>query len=137
MTFDASRLRRGELLAAAAALLLLALMFLCDWYGSASGWQAHTVLRWLMLLTILAALALAFLTATQRTVAVPVTTAVIVSTLSWLLLVLVAYRVIVDEPGPNALVDVTPCAWLGLLCCALIAYGAYLSMRDEGRGAAG
>lgn len=137
MTFDLSRLRRGELVVAAGALLLLALMFLCDWYGTANGWQAHTVLRWLMLLTILAALALAVLTATQRTVALPITAAVIVSALSALLTVLLAYRVIVNEPGPNALVDVQPCAWIGLLASALIAYGAYLSLRDESRGAAG
>lgn len=131
MTFDVSRLRKGEVVAAAGALLLLVVMFALDWYGAANGWQAHTVLRWLMLLTILAAFALAFLTATQRTVAVPVTIAVIVSALSALLTVLLAYRVLLNEPGPNDLVDVQLGAWLGLLASALIAYGGYLSMRDE------
>ena len=148
MSFDASRLRTGEVLVAAGAVLLLVVMFAFTWYGlpgdaaevvqaaggpdlSRTGWQAHTVLRWLMLLTILAALALVFLTATQRTVAVPVTMAVIVSALSALLTVLLAYRVILDEPGSNRFVDVKLGAWLGLLAAALIAYGGYRAMRDE------
>jgi hypothetical protein len=148
VTFDASRLRRGEIVAAVGAVLLFVFMFFFKWYGvggalgdfaqaagvdaSVNGWDSHTVLRWLMLLTIVAALALAFLTATQRTVALPVTMAVIVSALAALLTVLLAYRVILNEPGPNSLVDVKIGAWLGLLASATILYGGYLSMRDEG-----
>ncbi|HMJ02951.1 MAG TPA: hypothetical protein VK506_08410 [Conexibacter sp.] len=148
MSFDASRLRTGEIVAAAGAILLFIFMFFFSWYGvggdfgtfaesagfdaSASGWQAHTVLRWLMLLTIVAALTLAFLTATQRSVALPVTMAVIVTALAALLTVLLAYRVVLNEPGPNELIDVKIGAWLGLLSSATIAYGGYLSMRDEG-----
>lgn len=148
MTFDASRLRKGEIIAAAGAVLLFVFMFFFKWYGvggalgdfaqaagvdaSVNGWDGHTVLRWLMLLTIVAALTLAFLTATQRTVALPVTMAVIVSALAALLTVLLAYRVVINEPGPNDLVDVKIGAWLGLLASATILYGGYLSMRDEG-----
>jgi hypothetical protein len=151
VTFDTSRLRPGEIVAAVGAILLFVFMFFFKWYGvglprqqleaaeafgletSWTGWEGHTVLRWLMLLTIIAALALAFLTATQRTVALPVTMAVIVTALAALLTVLLAYRVIVNEPhGPNELIDVEIGAWLGLLSSALITYGGYLSMRDEG-----
>jgi hypothetical protein len=153
VTFDASRLRPGEIVAAVGAILLFVFMFFVKWYGvtlpdgvsqtadalgidlsgaSVDGWTGHSVLRWLMLLTIIAALALAFLTATQRTVALPVTMAVIVTALASLLTVLLAYRVIINEPGPNDLIDVKLGAWLGLLSSAAIAYGGYLSMRDEG-----
>lgn len=153
MTFEASRLRPGEIVAAVGAILLFIFMFFFKWYGvglpsggeqvlramgfdtgglSWNGWHGHTVLRWLMLLTILAALALAFLTATQRTVALPVTTAVIVTALAGLLTVLLAYRVIVNHPGPDSLVGTKAGAWLGLLSSAVIVYGGYLSMRDEG-----
>jgi hypothetical protein len=153
VTFETSRLRPGEIVSAVGAILLFVFMFFFKWYGvslpggqdqlakaigfdtsalAVDGWHGHTVLRWLMLLTIIAALALAFLTATQRTVALPVTMAVIVSALAALLTVLLAYRVIIDQPGPNQYIDVKLGAWLGLLSSAVIAYGGYLSMRDEG-----
>ena len=153
MTFETSRLRPGEIVAAVGALLLFVFMFFFNWYGlslpggqqgfadalgidtgalAINGWHGHSVLRWLMLLTIVAALALAFLTATQRTVALPVTMAVIVTALAALLTVLLAYRVVINEPGPNEFIDVKLGAWLGLLSSALITYGGYLSMRDEG-----
>lgn len=153
MTFESSRLRLGEIVAAVGAILLFVFMFFFKWYGvalpdgvsqtadalgidlggaSVNGWTGHSVLRWLMLLTIIAALGLAFLTATQRTVALPVTTAVIVTALAALLTLLLAYRVLLNEPGPNDLIEVKIGAWLGLLSSAAIAYGGYLSMRDEG-----
>jgi hypothetical protein len=151
--FDTSRLRRGELVAAVGAILLFVFLFFFKWYGvafpdgvsqqaealgidlggaSVDGWTGHSVLRWLMLLTIVAALALAFLTATQRTVALPVTMAVIVTALAALLTLLLAYRVLLNEPGPNDVIEVKIGAWLGLISSAVIAYGGYLSMRDEG-----
>jgi hypothetical protein len=153
VTFETSRLRRGEIVAAVGAILLFVFMFFFKWYGvslpsgtneiaksfgvdlgdiSINGWHGHSVLRWLMLLTIIAALTLAFLTATQRTVALPVTMAVIVTALAALLTVLLAYRVLLNEPGPNSLIDVKLGAWLGLLSSGMIAYGGYLSMREEG-----
>jgi hypothetical protein len=148
MTIDLQRLRRGEQLTALGALLLFVFLFFFSWYGvggaigafahafgvkaTVNGWHGHTVLRWLMLLTILGGLGLAFVTATQRTVALPVTVAVVTTAIAALTTVLLAYRVIVNEPGPNALIDVKIGAWLGLLSSALVAYGGYLSMRDEG-----
>lgn len=148
MTFDTSRLRKGEIVAAVGAILLFVFMFFFSWYGvggtigsiasslgvspTVNGWHGHTVLRWLMLLTIAAALALAFLTATQRTVALPVTMTVIVTALASLLTVLLAYRVVINEPGPNNLIDVKIGAWLGLISSGVIAYGGYLAMKDEG-----
>jgi hypothetical protein len=134
MTVALARLRRGEVVAALGALALLADMFALWWYCDATvslhGWQAHSVLRWLMLLTIAAALALAVLTVTQRTVAVPVTVAVVLAALAALLTVVLAWRVILDHPGPD---DVTARvgAWLGLLCSAAMLLGAYWSLRDE------
>ncbi|HEX4804529.1 MAG TPA: hypothetical protein VFU94_01405 [Conexibacter sp.] len=135
MSADPRRLRRGEIVAALGAIALLVVMFALNWYCvgpvSRDGWEAHAVLRWLMLLTILGGLALAVLTATQRTVAVPVTVAVIVTALAALLTLLLAIRVILDPPGPDA-VSVRVGAWLGLLSSAAILLGACWSMRDEG-----
>jgi hypothetical protein len=150
MEFDLSRLRRGERIAAIGGILLFVFLFFFDWYGAhlppgaqnaanalgidttINGWHGHTVLRWLMLATIVAALGLAFLTAAQRTPALPVTAATLLTALAALTTVLVAYRVIINEPGPNNLVDVKVGAWLGLVSLALITYGGYLAMRDEG-----
>jgi hypothetical protein len=148
MEFDLGRLRRGEQLAGVGAILLFVFFFFFKWYGvggdigrlaraagidvSSNGWEGHSVLRWLVLLTIVSALALVFLQATQRTVALPVTLAVVTTALAGLTTVLLAYRVVIDEPGPNAYVDVKLGAWLGLLSTALIFYAGYLSMRDEG-----
>lgn len=143
MALDLSRLRRGELIAAAAAIVLLVDMFL-GWYGPHQGsggartaWEAFSVIDVVLLLTCLAALGLALLTATQRTVALPVTAAVIATALGFLATVLVAFRVLIDQPGPDAAVDDTLWAWVGLLACIAIVYGGYRSMRDEGSAPTG
>jgi hypothetical protein len=147
MTFDLSRLRLGEKIAAGAAVLLFVLMFF-DWYsvsvdagplgdvgGGLSAWQAFDVLDIYLFLVILAAIGLAFLTATERTPALPVTASVIVTALAALGTLFVLYR-LVDTPlgdVPDG-VDVGRTIWafLGLIAVAAIAYGGYLSMRDEG-----
>jgi hypothetical protein len=143
MAFDLSRLRRGEKIAAVAAVLLLIDMFL-GWYGphadvgeSVTAWESFSLIDLLLLVTALAAIGLAFLTATQRTVALPVTLAVIVTALGFVATLLVAFRVLIDQPGfsvgvPDSFVDNEIWAWVGLLACAAILYGGYLSMRDEG-----
>ncbi len=67
MDFDPSRLRRGEWLAGASARLLPSSWSWGKWYGKAprntgslTGWQALTDLRWLLLVTIVAAVGLVF-----------------------------------------------------------------------------
>ena len=78
MDFDASRLRRGEWLAGASAVLLAIFLVGGKWYGGAgrtggslTGWQALTDLRWLLLVTIVAAVGLVFTQATRRAPALP------------------------------------------------------------------
>jgi hypothetical protein len=153
VNFDTAKLRTGEIVAAVGAILLFVFMFFFKWYGislpggagavakslgvdlgavGVNGWHGHTVLRWLMLLTIIAALGLAFITATQRTVALPVTGAVLTTAIAGFTTVLLAYRVIINEPGPNDLIAVKPGAWLGLIAAAVVTYGGYLSMKEEG-----
>jgi hypothetical protein len=148
MELDLGRLRRGELIAAGSAVLLLVVMFLLKWYGvggvvgafaaragisaSVNGWHALTILRWLMLLTIIAALALAYLQASQPSPALPVSASVIVTVLGALLTILLIYRVLINEPGPDNLVDPKPGAFIGLLSAVGITYGGYASLREEG-----
>lgn len=147
MTFDLSRLRRGEQVAAGAAVLLFILMFF-DWYSvsvnagplgkfsvGGSAWQVFSFIDIYLLLVILAAIGLAVVTATERTPALPVTMSVIVTALAALGTVLVLYRLIDTPVGdvPSG-VDVGRTVWafLGLIAVGAITYGGYLSMRDEG-----
>jgi hypothetical protein len=147
MTFDLSRLRRGEKIAAAAAVLLFILMFF-DWYDvsvsagpfgdfsvGGSAWQAFNVLDIYLMVVVLAAIGLAVLTATERSPALPVTGSVVVTALAALGTLLVLYRLIDTPIGdvPDG-VDVGRTIWafLGLVAIAAVTYGGYLSMRDEG-----
>jgi cytochrome bd-type quinol oxidase subunit 2 len=132
MNFDPSRLRRGEMLAGASAVLLAIFMVGGKWYagatgGSLTGWQALTNLRWLLLVTILAAVGLVVSQATRRAPAVPVTMSLIVMLLGIVTVVALIFRVLID-PAPHQQAG----AYLGLLSAIGIALGGYFSLRQEG-----
>ena len=131
MDFNPSRLRRGEVLAAAGAVLLLVFMFAGNWYGTGAnahtGWEALTTLRWLLVVTIVAALALTFTQITRRAPAIPVSLSVIVTVLGIITVLALIYRVLIDAPAHEQ-----AAAYLGLLSAVGLAYGAYLSLRQEG-----
>lgn len=141
---ELNRLRTGELLAGGAAGLLALTMFL-PWYAgqppvvatatpvdpTLSAWQAFAVVDIVMALTILAALGLAALAATRASVALPVAGGVLLTTLAVLTTLFVLYRLL-DEPRSDPYLEIEPAALLGLVLCAAIAFGGFLSMRDEG-----
>jgi hypothetical protein len=149
MDYDLGRLRRGEVIAGVSAVLLLAFMFLFTWYGTVpsdsvhaigsrqhtsgeNAWHALRILRWLMLITIAVALALAATQATRRSPAVPVSLSIIVTVLGGLTSVLLVYRVLINLPGNDNFVDQKIGAFLGLVSALGIALGGYQSMREEG-----
>jgi succinate-acetate transporter protein len=129
--FDPSRLRRGEILAGAGAVLLLVFMLAGDWYGSGShgrsGWQALTDLRWLVIVTIALTLLLTVTQAVRRAPAVPAALSVIVTVLGIITVLALIYRVLIDAPAHEQ-----AGAYLGLLSAIALAYGAYASLRQEG-----
>jgi hypothetical protein len=156
---DLSRLRTGERIAAGAAVLLFIDMFL-HWYGvnadavggkavvaaaegagfatTANAWRAFGILDIYLLIVILVALGMAFLSATQRSVALPVAASVITTVLAGLATFIVFLR-LVDQPGgwvPGApsdrYIDLRFWAWVGFFLTAGVAYGGWRSMRDEG-----
>jgi uncharacterized membrane protein AbrB (regulator of aidB expression) len=134
MKFDLSRLRRGELLAGASAVLLAIIVVAGKWYGagggtgaSQTGWQALTDLRWLVLVTILAAVGLVFAQATRRAPAIPVTMSLVVMLVAIVCAVALIYRVLINPPAHEQAL-----AYLGLLSALGIAFGGYLSLRQEG-----
>jgi len=125
-----SRLRGGELLAGAGAVALLVLLFAAPWYGARTGWQALTGVRWMALLAVLAAFALAYLQASRRAPALPATMSVIATVLALLNAVWLAVDVAVSHPPQQSV-----WAPIGLAAaCGLLA-GAFLSLRQEGVGA--
>jgi hypothetical protein len=134
MDLDASRLRRGEMLAGASAVLLTIFLVGGKWYGAASasgptrtGWQALTDLRWLMLVTIVAAAGLVFVQVTSRALAIPVTMSLVVMLLGIVTVLALIYRVLISPP-PHQEAG----AYLGLLFAIGIMCGGYFSLRQEG-----
>jgi hypothetical protein len=128
-------MRSGELLAGTSAVALLAVMF-ADWFGSASAWQGLTIGRVPLALTALLGLTLVALTVTSRSVALASSAAAITVGVGGLTLLYAFYRVVVDEPGPNALVSVHPAALAGLALVFGVVAGAWRAMADERTGAA-
>jgi hypothetical protein len=137
------RVRRGELTSAAAALLLLALMFLTKWYGVAgvpdpsaarpaistaeNAWSGLSVIRWVMLATIIAALGSVVLHVTQRSHGTKTDTSRVVLTLGLLTSVLLVYRVLIQLPPSGAVIDQKLGAVLGMLSALVIALGGFES----------
>jgi hypothetical protein len=148
MGFDPSRLRIGELIVGASALVLLASIFLLDWYGlngtlaptaerlglpsSVNAWHGLTTVRWLLLLTVGCALALVYFQARRRAPALPVTLSVILTVLTLITTLVLIYRVLINQPGPGDVITTRTGAYVGLLSTAALLYGAYRSLREEG-----
>jgi hypothetical protein len=129
------RLRPGELVAGVAGVALVVVMFL-DWYGvrgrdeGLSAWSAFTVTDLVLLLVALAGVALAVLHVTQRAPALPVAASVLAAALGIVATALLAYRLL-NQPGPNDLVEVRVGGWLGLVAVAAVATGGWLSTSDD------
>ena len=142
---ELSRLRHGDLIAGIGGVALLATMFLA-WYsagGSATfqgqdievslnltAWEAFSITDLILALTALCGIALAVLTATRRSPALPVAAGVITTTLGALATLLVLYRIL-NQPGPNEFLDVKLGAFLGFLAVLAVAVGGFLAIRDE------
>jgi len=127
------RLRDGEWIAGAGGVGLLAAMFL-HWYGvgplGATAWQSFDVLDVVLALLALVPLGLVATQATRRSPAIPVAFSVFTMLAGVLAALLILYR-IVNQPGPNDVVDVEAGAWLGFGAAVVIAAGGWRSMRVE------
>ena len=140
------RLRDGEWIAGAGAVLLLGATFL-DWYGvsvratlpggrtvtasaGGSAWVVFTVLDVVLALLALLGLALVVAQVTRRGPAVPVALAVLVTVAGVLVLIAVAYR-LVDQPGSDERAEMRVGSWLGLLGVLAITAGGWRSLREE------
>jgi hypothetical protein len=131
---DRRRLGGGELLAGLSAVALLAVMFL-DWFGGRSAWEALTLGRVLLVAVAVLALTLVILTLAARPVAMAVSAAAITIAAVALAVLYLLYRIVVNEPGPDAGADVELGAYLGLLCVLGCGAGAWRALADERTGA--
>jgi uncharacterized membrane protein YvlD (DUF360 family) len=92
-------------------------------------------LGWLTLAFCLAAIAvaawLAVANATGRPVAQAVAASALTATVGTFTFVVLVLRVLVFQPGPNALTTIRYGAYLGLLAALILAVGGWLAIKDE------
>jgi hypothetical protein len=121
-------MRRAEPVAGLGGLLLLVALFL-PWYGpgSATGWQALTVIDVLLALVALLAVAVPVISATTRGPAKPVAIEVIASAIGWLAVLLVAIRLVFPPDDLSLRYG----AWLALAGALIAWIGSWMSLRDE------
>lgn len=139
-------LRTGEKIAGLSGVALLVVMFLLDWFSvSAAGgigpsfggnaWDTMELIRFVLLLAALSAVALAVTSATQSDVSMPVALSALTAGLGGLAVLLVAFRILSPpDGGLGDLIDVGRSigVFLGLVAAAGIGYGGWTAMQDEG-----
>jgi hypothetical protein len=141
---DTTKLRLGEVVAGVSAVLLFVVMFF-HWYGikgvvfgrtvelgGASAWQVYSYTDLLLLILIILALGMVLLSASQRSTALPISMNVVVTGFGGIMTLIVLYRVVINQPGPNDLITVKFWGYVGLLLTAGVAAGAFMAMREEG-----
>ncbi len=153
---DVSKMNQGEKIAAGSAIALILIMFIFKWFGlsvstagvagvggfsvegSRNAWGSFGFIDIILFITALAALAMAYLSASGQSVSLPIAMSAIVTGLGILCVILVLYRIIsppdfgVNLSGTG--IDKTRKigVFLGLIATAGVAYGGYMAMQDEG-----
>jgi hypothetical protein len=131
MELSLARLRRGEAAAGLSGVALLVFLFAVSWFEGGSsgttstGWTGLPVLRWLILVTSVVAIALAVTQATRRAPAIPVTLSVFVTVLGAVTTVALILRM--TTTGSSLQVG----SWLGLLASIGVTVGGFGSIRQE------
>jgi hypothetical protein len=148
---DLSKIRRGEMVAAAGGIVLLIALFFFDWYsagaefstplgsfsvqGDFGAWDGQgflgTVANLVILAAAVAAVGLAVVTATSRTVALPVAASALTAGLGIGAVAMVLLRMLF-QPGPNDAIDLKFGILLALIGALVVAYGGWQSMKEEG-----
>jgi hypothetical protein len=156
MSFDYTRIRRGEMIAAFSALALIVVMFL-PWYDftgdnrlrflllaggkslplTGTAWHVYSNTSLLLVVFALVALAPSVVTATQLRVDFPLAAAA--TGLGVLLIILMIYKLFLHRPGGNTYSEVAYGGYLGLVAIIVATVGAFLTAREDGvrRGASG
>jgi len=148
---DVSKLRGGELIAAIGGVVLLVALLFLNWYGVGGSvetgfgeievggefgaWDGQGFFGTLANLVILAAgvfaVGLAILTATSRTVALPIAASALTALLGFGAVLMVLLRMLF-QPGEGEFVDLEFGIYLALIGAIAVAYGGWQSMKEEG-----
>jgi hypothetical protein len=153
---DLSRLSPGEQIAGGAGVVLILSMFIFDWFGiegagAGNAWEVFSLIDIVLFLAGISAIGLAVIKASGESVALPVPMSVIVVVLGGIATLLMLFRLIsppdfgiesqeIEVPGVGTVesggVDVDTTrefgAFLGFILTAILTYGAYLAMQEEG-----
>jgi hypothetical protein len=141
----ARSLTRGELVSGVSAVVLLVLTLGVPWYGvdgipgrpgaggpsTQTGWAGLSDVRWLILLTVLlalATLAVHAIGAGRQTVAALRLALLVVA---WANVVALVVRVLIDLPSSDRVVDQKLGALLALLAALATAFGASEAVREQ------
>ncbi len=148
-------LNTGEKLAGVSGIALLLIMFIFDWFtygegafsAGGSAWQTMELIRFILFLAAVAAIALAVVAANQTTVDLPVALSAVTAGLGILSVVLILFRII--SPPDFGLGDVAEAfggeadvgrgigVFLGLIAAGGVAAGGWLAMQEEGSSYSG
>lgn len=140
-------LTRGELISALSAVALLVVMFAFRWYAvdgiparasspdrvvsAQNAWQGLTAVRWLMLVTILAAFAAVAIPMRGASRVAVAATRLALLALAALTAAALTFRVLIDLPSPDRVVDQKLGAVVGVIAALGIVFGAYESVREQ------
>jgi hypothetical protein len=131
----------SELVSAGAAVLLVIATFAFKWYGvdgipgrselyrTVNAWHSLSIVRWLILATVLAALLAPLVHAIRGWAARGVDAGLAVPVLASLTAVLLVYRVLISFPSAHATLDQKLGAYLGVLATVAIALASYDAFR--------
>jgi hypothetical protein len=142
---DTSKLERGELIAIAGGLVLLIGLFI-KWYesvsplaeiggktgiGTYSGWDVHSLMRWVLVAAALAPLILAWIIVREHTLSWPrgqVTSIVAIAAFG-----LLFYNGIVDRPGdPSSQIELEWGWYVAVLGTILMLVGSVRRQQESG-----
>jgi hypothetical protein len=151
---DLRRLRAGEWIAVLSGAVLLVSLFL-PWYRRGpvacialvgqecpnperfTGFEAFSVIDWVLAAVGLFAIAVFLVTLTQRTAALPIAMDALLTIAGAIAAVIVLIRLLNIPDGLGPHVERSGGAWVALAGALGTAVGAWLAMRDERRGRPG
>ncbi|HEX3690732.1 MAG TPA: hypothetical protein VHV28_13610 [Solirubrobacteraceae bacterium] len=129
-----SRLRRGEIIAALSAVLLLALVFLAPWvsfqnpgggHTSADAWTSLPTLRWPVVLIGVLGILLGYLQMSRPAPAMPVALDLLLVPVAAITTLLVLIRLVTGDGSPRV------GGWAGLVASVGLTTGTFMSLREE------
>jgi hypothetical protein len=147
---DLTRLTQGEKIAAVSGIALILIMFIFKWFGlkvgvtgfgsvegSRNAWGSYGFIDIVLFITVVAAVGLAAIKASEAEAGLPVAASAIVAGLGALSVVLIIISIISPPDfgaGDISGVDHTRKigVWLGLIAAIGIAYGGWRAMQEEG-----